>query len=443
MKMQFKINLIASTGALLGLTYSPTATAQSSVTSERTSSALSGGDISSSDRVVFRGYNEVITSAQISNDEDTLNANFEFNLNVGGEPTVSDHSGVDFIGGSVWNVSLKTKVPLNSSQPNDFVDFKSFGIDGSATLGINYLSISYPSSIALEPHLNSLATRCVAMAGEKWISIPGSGTRNEKEQDVTAFSQAFKNTLASPPGPAPLAWNAVLVNTATSLNTNPFSKEAKEKCHSSNLPSDNVAGIIEYFEINFPDDPTYLEYRKSIPRGTATFAGLEASAGLNRFEFVQNAPFAKSNIDRVGFDINGHYGKLFNDGNTAVRMGAGYTRVFEAQDEITFCQTTTSGMDESCITGQNGRPDTKETGYVELGLRQILKRTTDGSPQIAISPSVTYIIEDKDMQFRLPLYLQRSEKGGLDIGVHAVYNAAKDEFGIGAFVGIPFSLTGR
>ena len=42
------------------------------------------------------------------------------------------------------------------------------------------------------------------------------------------------------------------------------------------------------------------------------------------------------------------------------------------------------------------------------------------------------------LQFELPVYLQRSDSGGLDAGIKATYNTGKSKFAVGAFVGLPF-----
>ena len=68
----------------------------------------------------------------------------------------------------------------------------------------------------------------------------------------------------------------------------------------------------------------------------------------------------------------------------------------------------------------------------------VVLRNKDGEPTLGIRPSATYILEDKDWQFELPVYFQRSSTGGLDAGVKGIYNTGQQDFGIGAFVGLSF-----
>lgn len=61
-------------------------------------------------------------------------------------------------------------------------------------------------------------------------------------------------------------------------------------------------------------------------------------------------------------------------------------------------------------------PAAERRGYASVNLRKVLLRNW----------------------FELPVYLQRSDDGGLDAGVRAIFNTGSDKFGLGAFIGEPF-----
>lgn len=404
--------------------------------------ALAGGDLSAPDWSVSTGYEDIAATAQISSENEILKAKLALNYAFGGEPTFGKTSAnVPFKTTQVWNASIKADVPLNSSSPDSMVDFKSFGIDGKVSIGINYMSLSYVEPIFEDPFLEELAQECISIEKSKWINQPNGMHLDDKKAHAKRFADDYSLKLNDPNQLE--QWDAVLESLSGSMPDNPFSQVAMNGCHPSKLAYNNARAIIGYFEDGHRNNSVFRKYKDSLPSDSVTFAGIEGSAGLNRFKLVENSPFGSRDVDRVGFDVNAHYGKLFNRGNTALRLGAGYTRVYEAKDEVTFCQDLMASMSEECITGQNGIPNMKNTGYVEFGLRHVLRRSGNRKPKLAIAPSVTYILEDKDFQFRLPLYFQRSDDGGLDVGVQAIYNGADDQVGIGAFVGIPFNLTGK
>ena len=60
--------------------------------------------------------------------------------------------------------------------------------------------------------------------------------------------------------------------------------------------------------------------------------------------------------------------------------------------------------------------------------------------QVAFAPQVTYRFEDNNVGVEVPIYLVPDKDGKLSGGMKAVYNSKGDEFAVGLFVGVPFSI---
>lgn len=449
MKYSFLSASSKITFALAALTVAQTAIAQSAETKTdeeiaSQTAVLSGGEVSASDWSVTNGYNALVATTQVSSEDEQVQANFALSYALGPAPRNKTKDGVKYVSSDIWNFALKAQVPINSPESDSLIDFKSFGVDGSASIALSYLSVSYADPISEDPFLQNLALECVRLRAVEWIDEDDSGSSDAKRTSSKTFIDEFSRRLKADATPNGLkAWPEVLDDANEALKDNPFASVAMGECQTNNLPKDNARAIITYFMSNHPRNPVYQSFQRGLPSDQVFFAGLEGSAGLNRFNVVDQTAFALSDTDRVGFDVNGHIGLLINRGNTAIRLGGGYTRAFKAQEVTTICRDQPGSTDQQCLEGQAGVPQRMNTAYADIGLRHVLNRRANGAPQLAIAPSITYIEEENDFQFRLPLYLQSSKEGGLDAGVQAIYNAATDDFGVGAFVGIPFNLTGR
>ncbi len=418
-------------------------------------STLNGGPISAPDRIAKRGDSTFEPSAEIATEDDQVIANFALDFALAGDPKRTERNGVGYLEGTFWNGSVKASIPIGSGkQPN--IGFKNVGVDGALTFSINHYAPKFPSSESTNSYKNKMAANCAIYAGGEWIKDQAFRVDdNALSSQLRSFAKHYDKQMATNPL---VPWEDYLVSwEGLKQGIQPIGEFqptaefqqvyeailAECKPGSEGSPIGDNGGIVFYFQDNFPNDPVFMEYRKAVAPQSASFFGIEGTVGLSRFDVLDRSNFRTSDNDKVGFDINAHYGWIFNNADTSFRIGAGAARSFEPQENIQFCRTVVTTNSQECIEGQDGQPVRENTSYVEAGLRHVLSRKKDGSPSLAIAPVVSFDVKETDFQFEVPLYLQRSDKGGLDAGVRAIYSTRKDEFAFGVFVGIPFDLAAR
>jgi hypothetical protein len=373
-----------------------------------------GGQITAPDRVTSGEAQTLVTTAQISNEDDVLIANFALDFTLNGGSTQVTRGAVNFTSTHLLNVAVKASVPINPAEDGSQIDFRSFGNDGKLTIGFNYYRSRLISAFETLPENTKSAAICVQKAGDIWLGDrPGRHITSDKLQ-INAYLEAFKAAGAEgkPAG-------AILFESLSLSSAPDFRAFAHKYCK-----IDGEAGVMngsDYTRL-FGEASLGAEgyarwnRRYNNPQGS-WFLGAEASLGYSRFDVVDR-PAGQANL--------------------ILLASAGYTRRYKAQDVVQVCGPPDSSGNANCISGQDGPPTPSDTGYATLSARYVLHRNSTGDPVIGIRPSVTYILGDKDWQFELPVYLQRNEDGGLDAGIRAIYNTGARKFGLGAFVGVPF-----
>lgn len=421
---------LCGTFAFAGLMLAGAASAQTGKEAEQFTGLTSGGSLTAPDTIPSSGFKDTDAKAELSSEGDQVNANFAFTLNRGSAP----HGDQETVSGTFFSLSLKASVPLNGNKEGSVVNFKTFGNNGKLTLGFNFFRPTYVTAVQDDGVIKTSERFCIVKASRAWAELG-----HDDAADRTALDQilmAYDKARSDPDNGA-----FDLLDAATGLSPGEgslgsFVRQRCGKSQESGLTNDER--FAEIYAREALDAPAYKAWRrKHHAEGTFYFGG-EVSIGYNRFSVINRPTLTLQHPDRVGFDGNGHVGYIFPRASTMLLVESGYTRTYAAQDKVDVCGPPNPQGQSICINGEGGLPTRKDTGYVGASWRQVLLRNSHDDPVLGMRPSATYIFEDKDWQFALPVYFQRNESGGLDAGVKATYNTGKKKFEVGAFVGLPF-----
>ena len=190
--------------------------------------------------------------------------------------------------------------------------------------------------------------------------------------------------------------------------------------------------------VSYGDDPE--AFRASFIHGNArlTFWGIDASMGRDDHTYLDQAAFTLPSAARTSWEVGAYYGWINSDLTFSLRGRAVYGQTYEDNDEAEICRTVSIPAGTECIKGPDGAPLRQRSGLVSVEARKLVM-INDGT-RIAMAPQVTYRTEDKSVGVEVPIYLVPDKDGKLSGGIKAVYNSKGDEFAVGLFVGVPFSI---
>ena len=423
--------LIATPLALAGSLLANTASAQSdSVPAPDYVGLTSGGSINASDTIPSSGFHDTYAKAQLSNEGEQISADFAYTLNHASPPKGDQNT----VTGSFFSLSVKASIPLNGAKEGSQVDFKTFGNNGKLTVGFNYFRPTFVTAVQDYPVIVPAERRCIVLATNAWIK-KGHNTPADQSKVDQILATFDKASTGNELGVFEMLDEATGLSPAEDT-VGAFVRQRCGKNSAYGIGDDSDIALI--YASDTLDPATYAAWRrKHQAEGTWYFGG-EVSLGYNRFSVVDRPTLTLVNPSRVGFDANAHIGYIFPRANTMLLFEGGFTRAYTTQDTVDVCGPPDAQGRTTCINGQTGLPARMDTAYFGGSWRQVLLRNKYGQPVLGMKPSVTYIKEDKALQFALPIYFQRSESGGLDAGIKATYNTDKDKFAFGAFVGLPF-----
>ncbi len=386
----------------------------------------SGGAIKSEDRIASDDLRDIDASAQISSENEVLSANFSLDFSVSGQAKQSPDGRTYSV--ASHNFSVKASIPLNSTDEGALVDFKTFGNDGQLTIGFNSYKAKFISPYSTLPDLARFAGGCIAEASQDWKGDPA-----QVDQVQVAYEKSATEVGS-------IEARLGRARDATKDETDGgFGSAAFEYCRQGGTAGVGNANHYVRFASAAIGGQAARAWRGKYfnPQGTIFWGG-EVSIGYNRYSILDRPTVSVGVKDRIGFDANARVGYVFGGEGMVLMASGGYTRSYKPKDVAEVCGPPDLSGNTTCVSGQDGLPDRAETGYATVSLRKVLLRNKQGQPILGVRPSVTYVFEDKAWQFELPVYLQRSDAGGLDAGVRVIFNTGSDKFGLGAFVGVPF-----
>lgn len=196
----------------------------------------------------------------------------------------------------------------------------------------------------------------------------------------------------------------------------------------------DVGKLIE--DYNSAQHDTYIKTIKSDK--PLVFMGIDASIGRASFKALDRTTFKVDDAARNSWEIAAYYGWIGPNADWSLRARAVYGKAWNSPDEVQICRTVTGSTDQECIKGPDGKPQSTKTGLASLEARKFF--TLLGGQKIAIAPQVTYRLKDKGIGVEVPVYLSTDNEGKLSGGLKFAYDSKTDDYGVGIFVGAPFSI---
>ena len=324
------------------------------------------------------------------------------------------------------NLVVKASVPVNKESDNSRIFTGDHLVSGSRiTLALTRTSSLQKDGRDLERQLPQVIIACVDSETKKWAG--------SDETKLSIINEYLKALNARGPYKSPARLDGVISHDLEFVSVT-LSDHIKEKC----LVHDPIALAGEYR----PDLVDALEKAAFVTKAMH-FLGVDGSYGRKEFKALSRSDFAVSSIDKNDWELGAYFGLIGPTLDWSLRLRGVYGRVHESPDEVQFCRATAEGTGQECISGPDGNPVSSKTGLVSIEGRRLFK-LTDGQ-KIGFSPQVTYDIKDKSFRAEVPVYLSPDKDGALSGGIKFGYNSKsenskKDDFAIGLFVGLPFSI---
>jgi hypothetical protein len=166
------------------------------------------------------------------------------------------------------------------------------------------------------------------------------------------------------------------------------------------------------------------------------FMGLDGSYGRDDFKALDRAAFKVSDTGRNSWEVGAYWGLIGPDIDWSFRARATYGAAYEAADSVEVCRPV--GSAQECIEGPDGLPSRKESGLFSIEGRKVFDLAEN--QRFAIAPQLTYDIKDEELRAELPIYLSPDADGKLSGGIKLAYSSKGGDFGVGLFIGVPFSI---
>lgn len=165
--------------------------------------------------------------------------------------------------------------------------------------------------------------------------------------------------------------------------------------------------------------------------------GFTAGIGQKEHKYIDSGSTTEKKETRNPWSIGAYY-TYFVPKSFAMTFEYEYQTSYKDNDVETVCPTT-PGSDSllHCATGGIGEPKENINKNVSINVRAPLKI---GNTAIAISPKVTYDIEDEVTSFKLPIYLFQNAKKQFTGGISTSWVEGGDGWTYGVFVGSRFNL---
>ncbi|HSF12636.1 MAG TPA: hypothetical protein VLA50_06650, partial [Erythrobacter sp.] len=122
----------------------------------------------------------------------------------------------------------------------------------------------------------------------------------------------------------------------------------------------------------------------------------------------------------------------------SIRASVFHGNSYEAAENGEACRAGMDGTEE-CVMGPDGLPIRTEATRMALEGRRLFN--IGGGQRIGIAPEFTYDFEMDDFQVEVPVYFSPDDKKQLTGGLFTRYESDDDDFSVGLFVGVPFSIS--
>lgn len=203
-------------------------------------------------------------------------------------------------------------------------------------------------------------------------------------------------------------------------------------------PTEDRCMDSNYAMVRYDPENRPLEQRRTSPG--ATDFGIDATVGINDFEWVDPVTLTPQKARRTDWSIAGHVARYLPGSHTAFTGSVSYQRAYEAVDEQLLCPPAVVDPATQCINARGGAPGRNENLLLSAGVRHRFSAGT-ALLNLALAPVATYDVIDDVWGVDVPVYIMPDADGNLTGGIRFGYRSDREnEFTIGVFVGAAFNI---
>lgn len=184
--------------------------------------------------------------------------------------------------------------------------------------------------------------------------------------------------------------------------------------------------------------PRYREYLSHMIHGAVDY-GIDATAGINDFEWLEPVTFIPQKARHTDWSVAGHFS--YYEPGLALTGSASYQRAYEAAEKQLLCPPNTTSPATQCRTDRGVGPTRNEHFLLSASLRYRFAGSDGRLLPLAVAPLGTYDVTDDVWGVDVPVYFIPGAGSGLTGGVRFGYRSDRDDhFSIGVFVGAAFNI---
>lgn len=222
--------------------------------------------------------------------------------------------------------------------------------------------------------------------------------------------------------------------------TDHIADRAREACRKAEPGQDNCD--LSTYAIYYHARPDWLRYQRLRAQGVTDW-GLDATVGINDFEWIDPVTFGPQRDRRVDWSVAGHVTHFFPGRQLAATFSASYQRAYEAVEERLICPPNVVDPATQCMTARASAPNRNENFLISAGFRYRLIDANGDLGRFAIAPVVNYDVIDDVWGIELPIYFIPGDNNSLTGGIRLGWvSNREDEFTASVFVGTTFNFLG-
>jgi hypothetical protein len=182
----------------------------------------------------------------------------------------------------------------------------------------------------------------------------------------------------------------------------------------------------------------HREYVWHTVRGGATDFGLDATVGINDFEWLDPVTFFPHKDRQTDWSVTANIAQYF--AGTAITGSVSYQRAYKAADETQVCPLGSTDPAD-CIKGRTAAPSRDSHLLLSAGLRHRFLGSDGNRMRLAVAPQVNYDVEEDVFGVDVPVYFIPGADDSLTGGVRFGYRSDRDDkFSVAVFLGTTFSF---
>lgn len=415
--------------AVLGLIASPAwaepeaseATPDSKVSGDRAAQVLSTGSPNSRATAGFSASN-----LQFSQEGDETNVSVAFSLDLASYDPPKTLE--DYFNYKQTKVTLVASTPIEKGSKDANLFAGDSLVSGSKLrLSLVGFSTRVGDGTGAGPEMSVAYTNCANSALDRWAAKQSDPARASNETATLRSSLNGKFAWRD----SQVNFNGIMEKLAEG---SPAEKAVAAACTPGQGDLNDAYDLVSAYGVN-----KVAFGRRFLPEHSKlTFWGVDASMGRDDHKFLDRTAFKLETKPRTTWEVGAFYGWINSDLTFSLRGRAVYGQTYEDRDEAEICRTVSIPAGTECIKGPDGLPQRNRTGLVSVEARKLV--TVKEGTQIAFAPQITLRSKDWNVGVEFPVYLTPDKDGKLSGGIKAVYNSKGDEFAVGLFVGVPFSI---